>query len=90
MSHINFECSTGIVLICLFQIGSGYLLPGGEGDLLFTHGDKDLSLDLALSSLIIDLGRDQDHVLLCELAILGVLEADLLFLKSMQDFVPSQ
>ena len=33
MSHINFECSTGIDFICLFQMGSGYLLRGGDGDL---------------------------------------------------------
>ena len=33
MSHINFGCSTGIVLICLFQMVSGYLLLGGDGDL---------------------------------------------------------
>ena len=33
MSHTNFECSTGIVLICLFQMGSGYLLLEGDGDL---------------------------------------------------------
>ena len=89
MSHINFECSTGIVLICLFQVGSGCLLPGGDGDLdlsptqdadseslllggtscvLLTHGDGDLSLDLSLDlvlfTLIMDLGWDRDHVLL--------------------------
>ena len=33
MSHVNFECSTGMVLICLFQMGSGYILLGGDGDL---------------------------------------------------------
>ena len=33
MSHINFECFIGMVVICLFQMGSGYFLLGGDGDL---------------------------------------------------------
>ena len=82
-------------------MGSGCLLPGGDGDLdlspthdadpeslllggtfcvLLTLGDGDpsldLSLDLVLSTLIMDLGWDRDRVLLCELTLLGVLEAD--------------
>ena len=101
MSYINFECSTDIVLICLFQMGSGCLLSGGDGDLdlspthdadpeslllggtfcvLLTQGDDDLSLDLSLdlvlSTLIMDLGWDKDRVLLHKLTLLGVLEAD--------------
>ena len=47
MSHINFECSTGIVLILLFQMGSGYTL-GVDGDL-----DLPLSLDADLESLLL-------------------------------------
>ena len=45
MSQINLECSTGIVLILLFQMGSGQIL-GIDGDL-------DLSLDLDLESLLL-------------------------------------
>ena len=99
MSHLNFECSTGIVLICLFQMGSRNLLLGGGVDLdlsstqeadpeslllgvtccvLLTQGDDDLSLDpsldLVLSTLIMDLGWDSDQVLLHKLTLLGVLE----------------
>ena len=33
MSHINLECSTGMVLTCLFQMGPEYFLLGGNGDL---------------------------------------------------------
>ena len=33
MSHINLECSTGMVLICLFQMESGYSLLRGDEDL---------------------------------------------------------
>ena len=101
MSHINFYCSSGMVLICLFQIGSGYLLLVGDGDLdlppsfdagpeslllggtlcvLLTQGDvnlsPDLSLDLVPSTLIMDLVWDRDQVLLHELTLLGVLEAE--------------
>ena len=101
MSHIKFECSTGMVLICLLQMSSGYLLLGGDGDLdlpssfdagsetlllggtlcvLLTQGNIDLSLDLSLdlvlSTLIMDLGWNRDRVLLHELTLLGVLEAE--------------
>ena len=47
MSHINLECSTGMVLICLFQMGSGYFLLGGNGDL-----DLPPSSDVGLESLL--------------------------------------
>ena len=101
MSHINFDYSTAIVLICLFQMGSGYLLLGGDGDLdlpplfdagpesllpggvlcvLLTQGNIDLSLDfsldLVLSTLIMDHDWDRDQVLLHKLTLLGVLEAE--------------
>ena len=39
MSHMNFECSTGKVLICYCHTGLGHLLFEGEGDL---EGDLDL------------------------------------------------
>ena len=83
-------------------MGSGCLLPGGDGDLdlsltwdtdpeslllggtfcvLLTQGDGDLSLDISLnlapSTLVMDLGWDRDHVLLQELTLPGVPEADL-------------
>ena len=48
MSHINLECSTGMALICLFQMGSGYCLPGGDGDL-----DPPLLLDADPESLLL-------------------------------------
>ena len=47
MSQINFECSIGIALILLFQMGSGYTL-GVDGDL-----DLPLSLDADLESLLL-------------------------------------
>ena len=47
MSHINFECSLGIALILLFQMGSGYTL-GVDGDL-----DLPLSLDADLEPLLL-------------------------------------
>ena len=47
MSHINFECSSGIALILLFQMGSEYTL-GVDGDL-----DLPLSLDADLESLLL-------------------------------------
>ena len=87
-------------------MGSGYLLPGGDGDLdlsptweadpeslllggtgcvLLTQGDDDLSLDLSfnlvLSTLMMDLGQDRDCVLLQEAILLDVLEADLALLE---------
>ena len=56
------------------------LLLGGTFCVLLTQGDDDLSLDpsldLVLSTLIMDLGLDRDQVLLCELILLGVLEAE--------------
>ena len=36
----------------------------------------DPSLDLVLSTLIMDLGWDRNWVLLCELTLLGILEAE--------------
>ena len=50
MSHINLECSTGMVLICFFQMGSGYCLPGGDGDL-----DLPLVFDAEPESLLLGL-----------------------------------
>ena len=47
MSHINFECSIGMVLILLFQIGSEQVLEK-DGDL-----DLPLSLDVDLESLLL-------------------------------------
>ena len=47
MSHVNFECSTGMALILLFHIGSGHTL-GTDGDL-----DLPLSLDADLESLLL-------------------------------------
>ena len=56
------------------------LLLVGAFCVLLTQGDVDLSLDLsldlALSTLIKDLGWDRDRVLLHELTLLGVLEAE--------------
>ena len=56
MSHINLECSTGMVLICLFQMGSGYCLSGVDGDLdlpLLLDADPELLLlGLTLLSII--------------------------------------
>ena len=46
MSHINFECSTGMALILLFHIGSEHTF-GTDGDL-----DLPLSLDADLESLL--------------------------------------
>ena len=58
-------------------LGTVYvLLIHGDGDL-----SVDLSLDLVLSTLMMDLGHDGDHVLLQEFALLGVLEADLALLE---------
>ena len=47
MSHINFECSTGMALILLFHMGTGHI-PGVDGDL-----DLPLSLDADLESLLL-------------------------------------
>ena len=56
------------------------LLLGGTFCVLLSQGDDDLSLDnspdLVLSTLIMDLGWDRDRVLLHELTLLGVLEAE--------------
>ena len=63
-----------------FDAGSEPLLPGRILCVLLTHGDidlsPDLSLDLVLSTLIMDCGWDRDQVLLCELTLQGVLEAE--------------
>ena len=63
-----------------FDAGSESLLLGGTLCVLLTQGDVDLSLDhsldLVLSTLIMDLGWDRDQVLLCEPTLLGVLEAE--------------
>ena len=63
-----------------FDAGPESLLPGGILCVLLTQGDIDLSLDLSLdlvlSTLIMDHGWDRDRVLLCELTLLGVLEAE--------------
>ena len=47
MSHINFECSTGMALILLFHIGSEHIL-GTDGDL-----DLPLSIDVDPESLLL-------------------------------------
>ena len=64
----------------LFDAGPESLLPGGILCVLLTQGDIDLSLDLSsdlmLGTLIMDQGWDRDQVLLCELTLLGVLEAE--------------
>ena len=56
------------------------LILGGILCVLLTQGDvdlsQDLSLDLVLSTLIMDHGWNRDQVLLCELTLLGVLEAE--------------
>ena len=63
-----------------FNAGPESLLLGGTVCVLLTQGDVDLSLDpsldLVLSTLIMDLGWDRDQVLLCELTLLGLLEAE--------------
>ena len=53
------------------------VLPGGTG---YGYLPLDLSLNLVLSTLMKDLGWDKDCVLLWELTLLGVLEADLALL----------
>ena len=48
MSHVNFECSSGMALIILFHMGSEHVL-GTDGDL-----DLPLSLDADLESLLLE------------------------------------
>ena len=63
-----------------FDAGPESLLLGGILCVQLTHGDIDLSLDLSfdlvLSTQIMDVGWDRDQVLLCELTLLDVLEAE--------------
>ena len=63
-----------------FDAGPESLPLGWTLGVLLTQGDVDLSLDnsldLVLSTLIMDLGWDRDQVQLHELTLLGVLEAE--------------
>ena len=88
-SHLSFPNGFWVLLLGgdgdldlppSFDAGPESLFLGGILCVLLTQGDINLSLDpsldLVLSTLIMDLGWDRDQVLLCELTLLSVLEAE--------------